>query len=243
MHFRASHERQPARLTAAIDHLVYGVPELSAGVQLLAERLGVTAAAGGSHEARGSHNALLSLGAGAYLEIIAPDPGQPPPSRPRPFGLDSLAEPRLVTYAVHAAQPHAVPNAVGQSAALPPPAAWLRLDQWRAQAAARNYDPGPVAAMSRRRPDGTLLSWHLCQRPVLPFGGVVPFLIDWGDAKSPAGTTPIGCRLLALEVSTPDQQAVDAAIGALGVALRVREGDQPTLHATLATPHGIVELT
>lgn len=218
-------------MTAAVDHLVYGVPELSAGVARIAELLGVTPAPGGSHEGRGSHNALLSLGGDAYLEIIAPDPAQPQPPRPRPFGLDSLAEPRLVTFAVHA-------NRTGGAE----PAAAVRLERWRAHAAARGYDPGPVAAGSRRRSDGSLLRWHLCQQPALPFEGSVPFLIDWGAADSPATSAPPGSRLLDLEVRSPEPEPVGSALQALGVAVRVRHGDRPALRATLATPRGTVEL-
>ena len=47
----------------------------------------------------GTRNALLSLGPGTYLEIIGPDPEQPTPAQPRPFGIDDLKEPRLVTWA------------------------------------------------------------------------------------------------------------------------------------------------
>ncbi|MDE0023255.1 MAG: VOC family protein [Spirochaetaceae bacterium] len=219
-------------MTAAVDHLVYGVPELSAGVARIAELLGVTPAPGGSHEGRGSHNALLSLGGDAYLEIIAPDPAQPRPPRPRPFGLDSLAEPRLVTFAVHA-------DCTGGAE---PAGAEGRLERWRAHAAARGYDPGPVAAGSRRRSDGSLLRWHLCQRQELPFDGAVPFLIDWRGADSPAASTPRGCRLLDLEVCSPEPEPVGCALRALGVAVRVRHGDRPGLRATLATPRGTVEL-
>ena len=238
----------PRQITAAIDHLVYAVPELTAGVQVLADRCGVTAAAGGRHEGRGSHNALLALGAEAYLEVIAPDPDQPPPPRPHPFGLGSLTGPRLITFAVHEARPDdtpplPVPPAAGRPAPLRHATAGHRLDRWRAQAVARGYQPGPAAAMSRRRPDGTLLRWRLCQHAVPPFGGVVPFLIDWGDAESPAASAPAGCRLLELEVTTPEVEAVGAALRALGVAVRVRAGDRPALRATLATPRGTVELT
>ena len=220
-------------MTAAVDHLVYGVPELAAGVARIAELLGVTPAPGGSHEGRGSHNALLSLGGDAYLEIIAPDPAQPRPPRPRPFGLDSLATPRLVTFAVHA-------NRTGGAE---PAVADVRLERWRAHAAARGYDPGPVAAGSRRRSDGSLLRWHLCQQVELPFGGAVPFLIDWDAVDSPAASAPAGCRLLNLEVQSPEPGAVGPALRALGVTVAVRAADRPGLRATVATPRGTVQLT
>ena len=211
-----------------VDHLVYGVPELAPAVARLRTQLGVEPAAGGKHEGRGTHNALLALGDAVYLEVIAPDPEQPEPSAPRPFGLDDLIAPRLITFAVHGARP---PQADRTGAA-------ERLERWRRQAAARGYDPGPVAAGGRRRPDGTLLRWHLCQHRELPFAGVVPFLIDWGTAPSPAAAAPAGCRLLHLEAVHPDPPPVRAALDALQVALPVRPGPAPALRATIAAPAG-----
>ncbi|MDE0024534.1 MAG: VOC family protein, partial [Spirochaetaceae bacterium] len=190
-------------------------------------------APGGSHEGRGSHNALLSLGGDAYLEIIAPDPAQPPPRQPRPFGLDSLAEPRLVTFAVHA----------DRTGGAEPAGPGVRLERWRAHAAAQGYDPGPVAAGSRRRTDGSLLLWHLCQHQELPFGGAVPFLIDWDAVDSPAASAPAGCRLLNLEVQSPEPEAVGPALRALGVPVAVRAADRPGLRAMVATARGTVQLT
>lgn len=208
-----------------IDHLVYGAPELTSAVSCLENLLGVTAAAGGRHEGRGTHNALLALGEDTYLEVIAPDPLQPAPSGPRPFGLDHLAERRLVTFAVHVASRPAGPDHQNAS---------RRLERWRRRALDRGYDPGPVKTGGRRRLDGTELSWRLCQHTELPFGGAVPFLIDWGPAT--------GCRLLELEVGHPQPAAVRAALRALDVAVPVRSSPAPRLQATLTTPRGRVLL-
>src|SRR5262245_56653484 len=82
-----------------VDHLVNAVPDLSEGMREIEKKLGVRAAPGGRHDGVGTHNALLALGDDAYLEIIAPDPSQPAPARPRPFGVDALQRGRLVTWA------------------------------------------------------------------------------------------------------------------------------------------------
>ena len=74
-----------------LDHLVIAATDLDAGEPWLAERLGVPLVAGGQHVGWGTHNRLLGIGGGAYLELIAADPTQPAASVPRPFMLDDPA--------------------------------------------------------------------------------------------------------------------------------------------------------
>jgi hypothetical protein len=52
---------------AAIDHLMWAVPDLVAGVDRLESLTGVRAASGGAHPGMGTANALLGLGPGVYL--------------------------------------------------------------------------------------------------------------------------------------------------------------------------------
>ena len=186
----------------------------------LAERLGVRAAAGGKHTGLGTHNALLALGDDVYLELIAPDPTQPPPARRRPFGLDTLTEPRLVTWAAKA------------------PDIESRVQRSRIA----GYDPGEVIQLGRDRPDGTRLQWRLTF-PEEPAGdGLVPFLIDWGSTPHPSRSAPQGCTLLSLRGEHPQPEQVRPHLRALEVDLAVELGSAPALVATLQTPKGQIEL-
>ena len=63
----------------ALDHLVVMADSLAQGVAWCEATLGVTPAPGGQHPLFGTHNRLLAIGTprypGAYLELIAIDPG------------------------------------------------------------------------------------------------------------------------------------------------------------------------
>jgi hypothetical protein len=207
-------------LDPRVDHLVYAVPDLAAGVAELERRLGVRATPGGKHMGLGTHNALLALSDTAYLEVIGPDPDQPPPARPRPFGVDRLAAGRLVTWARRSED----------------------LDRDVARARAAGLDPGEPLAMSRARPDGATLRWRLTLRAEPAGDGLVPFLIDWGDTPSPALSSAKGVSLRELRAEHPEPEPVRVLLAALGADLAVASGPAPALVATLATANGVVEL-
>jgi hypothetical protein len=210
-------------LGARVDHLVFGVPELEAGIAEIERLLGVRAVMGGKHTGRGTHNALLSLGRTSYLEVIAPDPDQPTPNGPRPFGLDTLREPRLVTWAI----------------------AVRDIERHVEDARAAGYDPGRVLNMSRALPESGELRWKLTLRldaftePVR----LAPFLIEWEPGTHPAQTSPGGCLLLDLEGEHPHPEPVRAALDALGVSMPVTEAGRPALLATIECPRGTVVLS
>src|SRR5499426_4815344 len=92
-------QKGAADLLARVDHLVYAAPDLNRGVEEIEKLLGVRATPGGQHPGRGTRNALIALGPTSYIEIIGPDPEQPKPDLPRQFGIDTLTEGRLVTWA------------------------------------------------------------------------------------------------------------------------------------------------
>jgi hypothetical protein len=199
---------------------VYGVEDLAAGVEELAERLGIRPAPGGRHVGRGTHNALLGLGGGAYLEVIAIDPTQPPSPEPVAFALDRVRLPGLVGWASRTADIDGLAEAVR----------------------ALGFDPGEVRSMTRRRPDGHLLEWRLSRQAPDPARLVIPFLIDWGASPHPSESAPSGVRLVELRVEHPDPAAVRAELDALGTAVPVGAAARPALVAALDTPRGRVVL-
>lgn len=210
-----------AGIAPGLDHLIFAVPELEAGASRLEELLGVETAPGGRHQGLGTHNRLVGLGPGRYLEIIAVDPGQPAPDRPRWFGLDDLTEPRLVTWCAKATVGLAAVIARGRDAGI---------------------DLGDAVEGSRRRPDGSLLSWTFSDPRAPRAGGVVPFFIDWGRSPHPSDDLPAVCSLRAIRLEHPAPRDVTTWTTALGLDTPVSRGHAPRVVASLDTPNGIVEL-
>lgn len=101
-----------------LDHLAIVAADLEAGAGWLEERLGLPLSPGGRHALFGTWNRLLSLGPGLYLEVIAPDPAAAPPGRPRWFGLDHVAAPRLGNWIARVGRPEEIPGWAGQRLAL-----------------------------------------------------------------------------------------------------------------------------
>lgn len=197
-----------------IDHLVYAAPDLAAAVGDVEERFGVRAHAGGKHIGLGTHNALLALGSQTYLEIIAPDPDQPEPSMPRPFGVDGVSHGGLVGWAL----------------------ACDDIDAAVAEARSRGYDPGDVVEAQRASPTGTVLRWRLTLNAMT--GGLVPFLISWAAAEHPARSAPGGLILDSFHLEHPHPASLAPLLNALGADAEIRPAADPALVAHLSGPNG-----
>jgi hypothetical protein len=197
-----------------IDHLIYAAPDLAAAVADVEERFGVRAQAGGKHIGLGTHNALLALGPQTYLEIIAPDPGQPEPVMPRPFGVDGVSRGGLAGWAL----------------------ACDDIDAAVAEARSRGYDPGDVAGMQRAGPTGAVLRWRLTLNAMT--GGLVPFLISWGNTEHPARSAPRGLILESFHLEHPDPASLAPPLGALGTDIEIRPAAAPALVAQISGPKG-----
>jgi len=204
-----------------LDHLVLVAPDLAEGLAHVRESLGLEMSPGGAHPEMGTHNRLLRLGDGAFLEVIAVDPDAPPPSRPRWFGLDD---------------PGGVRAAWAEGRRL---RAWVaRTDSLPALLSRHGGLLGDAVAVSRgdRR-------WRFGLRPdgMPPEGGALPCPIDWGPRGGPAPSMPdAGARLLRLTVDHPRPAEIEARLAEFGLtsAPTVREGGTIGLEAVIETPSG-----
>jgi len=205
-------------MTRFVDHLIFFSPDLESGMDYIEERLGTRPVPGGRHPDLGTHNALLGLGPECYLEVMAPDPDNPRPARPEELGIGPIAKPRLATWILRAEN----------------------IEEVRAQA--EGIGLGEIQHGSRDNPDGTRLSWRITTPFVFPQGGVVPFLISWGDTPHPSTMLPQVGSLVGLVVEHPDPEAVRHAFERLEVDVPVARGGKPRLVALIDTAQGSVEL-
>lgn len=209
-------------MTTTIDHFMYAVADLDAGMRWAAEVFDAAPVYGGAHVGLGTHNALLSLG-DTYLEIIAADPDQT--STPGSLGarFASLSEGGLVTWA-----------ACGDLRSIA-----------RGLEALGIACAGPTRT-ERRTAQGELLVWELLFPRGHGFGGRCPFFIDWMDCAHPSTTTPVGGRFAGMRITLPEADTLRAAlsavdVGALGGDLEISAGD-PAMTVRIECAAGIVEL-
>jgi hypothetical protein len=205
-----------------LDHILLGCNDLDRGIDFVYEQTGVRAAFGGVHPGNGTQNALLSLAESRYLEIIAPDPKQPPSADT--LDLRSLDDdPALVGWAAHHAD----------------------LDAFAARLKNQGVAiEGPMPG-SRKRPDGRLLTWKAL-RLKDDSTRLLPFFIEWSaNSIHPSVDSPQGCHLVRFEAFAPDTDArlVSGKIEALGLDLPLADGKHSLLVATIAGPRGQLDLT
>jgi hypothetical protein len=207
-------------LLSQVDHLVFGTPDLATGIETIEKLVGVRATPGGQHRGEGTRNALISLGPTVYLEILAPDPEQPKPEKPRWLGIDDLATPKLVGWAARGDD----------------------LVQLARIASGKGIGLGEVASGSRQNPQGVRLSWQFTNPHARLAAGLVPFFINWGSTPHPARTAASGALLIDFRAEHPDAGNVERMLSQLGVDLPVNLGPEATLIATIVGPRGRVEL-
>ena len=194
-----------------LDHLAVAAETLEDGREAVEAALGVPLQLGGQHRHFGTHNMLLGLEDGLYLEVIAVDPSAPKPAYARWFDLDRFAGfARLTT--------------------------WIcRTNDLAAHTKAQPQAGVPVALT---RGD---LEWRMAvpENGQLPYDHAYPAVMQWDSAGHPAARlAPSGCRLKRLVVCHPDVDGLRRDLHEMDDARVVFEAGDAALRAEFDTPFG-----
>jgi hypothetical protein len=196
----------------AFDHLVFAAETLEKGRESVETALAVPLGPIGHHTYMSTHNRLLGLGPGEYLEVIAIDPLAPPVAHPRWFDLDRFSGPPRLTNWV------------------------LRCDDLDRVLAAAPEGAGQPVALQRGD-----FRWRMGVPTTgcLPYANAFPALIEWQGNLHPSDRMPDnGCRLQRLEVAHPDAQALRSVLSLRDPRIVFVAGPK-AFRATIMTPHGI----
>ncbi len=193
-----------------LDHLVIAGETLADAQYYVEQTLGVKMQPGGQHAVFATHNALLHLDDGIYLEAIAKEPGAVPERSPCWYALDHFSGgPRLSNWACRTDQPQ--------------------------QAANRWPEAGSPIELARGD-----LQWQMFvpETGKLPYDNLFPALLSWQGAHPTERLSPKGCSLRRFVVSHPQAMDLRSSL-ALEDSRLVFEAGPPGLRAEIETPHGL----
>jgi hypothetical protein len=191
-----------------LDHLVIAARTLEEGADFIAAKLGVEMTGGGAHPLMRTHNRLLNLWGGAYLEVIAIDPNAEPIETPRPrlFALDDPAQrkrleagPQLVHWVVRVNRPKL-------------------LTRWQAQYPERIPAVVPLTRGGNTwdltvPADGAFPAWQGAG------DGLLPSLIQWDTPQHPSESLPeTGIALKSLTGFHPRAHLISEQLAWLGAS-------------------------
>jgi Glyoxalase-like domain len=198
----------------ALDHLILAAASLAEGNAFVRDLLDVEPRYGGRHPGAGTENALVSLGARTYLEVLAPAAGEE--LAPGLTSLRHLERPVLWGWAI----------ATDDAGALAARADHLGLV------------PTPVTGGNRVGPDGAWLRWRNFAVQIA-LGDAAPFFIEWSiDSIHPARDAPPGGRVRSVTVRHPDPDGARAAMARLGFDVAAERADAPGLTAEIERTTG-----
>lgn len=205
--------------TLELSQIIYGVRDLDAATARIAAR-GLTVLDGGRHPGLGTANRIVPLGR-AYFEILGVvDEAE---AHANPYGAALLRQiasgDRLVRWS-------------------------LRTDALDQVAAERGLVP---EARSRRRPDGSLLTWRAAGLSLALADGWLPFFMEWDDPEAYPGLLPAAhpvqpAGVAWLSLAPGDSQQLQRWLGDSRPPLHMVAG-APGLHqVALHTPSGLLVL-
>jgi hypothetical protein len=194
-----------------VDHIMVGINNLDSGIAMLEEMTGVTAIYGGIHPGKDTRNALLSLGDGIYLELIAPQADLDTITNKFALQILDLNSPTPIHWAISTTDIQSTRSVVSEM----------------------GWDPDEVNSGGRDKPDGSSLSWRNFGISEGSDAASIPFFLEWGEGSAhPSTTSTKGCTFVKLIIHTSDSRISELA-EALELRVEVVESEEDSLELVL----------
>jgi hypothetical protein len=196
-----------------LDHIAIAGETRDAAADYVRRLLGVELQAGGQHAHFGTHNHLMGLADGLYLEAISIDPDAPKLERKRWFALDDFKGASRFTN-------------------------WICRTQ-DIEALVRDLpEAGEVVSLERGD-----LKWRMAvpKDGRLPFDGCFPAVIQWDCPDHPAGMlSSTGCAIEGVTVCHPAAAQLQNRLAPYLKDARITfKSGSAGLTARIATPKGV----
>lgn len=205
-----------------IDHILLGISDLEVGSQEFESLTGVRPIFGGVHPNIGTHNALVSLGNGIYLEIIAPQ--KKGKKLTGPFrGFENMDQLGLIGWALQTSDLSQAFEGLEESGV-----------------SNSGIQPG-----SRKTPQNDILEWATIFPLEDGLTVIQPFFINWKKMDlHPSLSTPPGCSLEHFKYANDHKDPIGKFLDLYSIC-RNKEvvENKPSGHISeisLRTPKGLV---
>ncbi len=204
-----------------IDHIVYSVLDLDKAMDHIEKELGIRPVFGGYHKTQGTKNALLNLGDGCYLEILAIDNQNKDINTPRWMGIDLITEPRITRWAVKSES--------------------IDLDS----KILKSFDKtmGEIYEGSRKTTSGETLAWKMILPLASPEIELMPFMVDWSSsAFHPTEKLENTCLIkdITFAGNIPDKN--NLVFDELDISHNITRSANNKISVTIEGPNGLIIL-
>jgi hypothetical protein len=204
-----------------IDHIVYSVLDLDQAMDHIESQLGVRPVFGGYHKTQGTKNALLNLGEGCYLEILAVDEHNAKIKSPRWMGIDLITKSRITRWALKSED--------------------IDLDSKVLNA--HNDKMGTIYQGSRKTTTGETLAWKMILPLSSPDIELIPFMVDWSEsAFHPTEKLQEGCSLKEISLAGSAADKSNQVFNELSISNNISNTINTTISITIEGPNGLIIL-
>ncbi len=207
-----------------IDHIVYSVLDFEAEINEIEKKLGTRPVIGGRHLNKGTKNALLNLGNGCYLEILAVDKENKEVKGPRWMGIDMIDAPCITRWALKSS------NIIEDQRIL----------------LSYKAELGELFQGERITGSESILKWQMSLPQAHPRVELAPFVVDWTNSEQhPTENLLNDCTLEKIQFKAPESEqskSIRKCFESFFNNYTIEDSTEVAISITIRGPKGILKL-